>query len=277
MKLHEIKAIVFDLDGTLYEDTHHFRRYAEIIKNRLAPEVQESFMLDYDKAVAGTHTLKIGRIYDAKKDFILIHDNKKVSEGFTWDGTPLAQNFIAELYPNEIDIDMQSILSVGDLWWIPGSIGMHYGLDRSTIHDCFLEVREYMMSEEFVMEPVKDFRETLEYLKSKIKLILLTNSDEPSSETLLKKLGIQHVFHKKIFQGKKPSKTLERFEEIRMEFNLSFNEILSVGDNYMNEIHPVIPLGCKTIYIDNYRIRNKGDADYIVYSISEVVEIIKLI
>jgi FMN phosphatase YigB (HAD superfamily) len=277
MKLNEVKAIVFDLDGTLYEDTHHFKYYAESISRRLPKNLHEKFMLEYNSAVSGKHTLKVGRIYDTEKDLIIEHRTKKVRNAYTWDGEALEKSKVKELYDGEVEIDMQRFISIGDLWWMPGVIGLHYGLHRPEIHSCFLETREYMMSKEFVMHPVQNFKEMLEDLNPYIKLILLTNSPEPDSETILEKLGIEHVFHKKIFQGKKPSKTLERFEEVCKEFNLCFNEILSIGDNYINDILPVKNTGCKTIYIDTYHIGHKEDADYVVYSISEVIHIIKAI
>lgn len=277
MKLNEIKAVVFDLDGTLYEDTHHFRFYAQSISSRLSQELQERFMLEYNSAVSGTHTLKIGRIYDAEKDLIIEHRIKKIVNAYTWDGAVLEKSIIKELYNEEVEIDMQRFISMGDLWWIPGVIGLHYGLDRSEIHSCFLETREYMMSKEFIMHPVQGLKEILEYLHSDIKLILLTNSPEPDSETILRKLGIEYVFHKKIFQGKKPRGTMERFEEVCKDFGLGFNEILSVGDNYINDILPIKNAGCKTIYIDTYHIGNKEDADYVVYNISEMIHIIRTI
>jgi HAD superfamily hydrolase (TIGR01549 family) len=271
----EIKAIVFDLDGTLYEDTHHFKYYAESISNRLPQKLHEKFIFEYDSTVSGSHTLKVGRIYDTEKDFIIEHITKKLKKVYTWDGTVVEKSIVKELYNDTIEIDMQRFISIGDLWWVPGVIGLHYGLNRTDIHACFLETRKYMMSNEFIMKPVKGFKETLEYLNPSIKLILLTNSPEPDSETILKKIDIQHLFHKKIFEGKKPSRTLERFEEVCNEFHLSFNEILSVGDNFINDILPAKKAGCKAIYIDNYHIGNKEDADYVVYSISEMIDIIK--
>jgi FMN phosphatase YigB (HAD superfamily) len=276
MKIGKIKAIVFDLDGTLYEDTHHFRYYAERIKDRLSQEVQEPFMEEYEKAAAGGHTLSIGRIYDAVKDIVLVQKDGKASQAYTWEGNPLETSVIEQLYPSIIEIDMQRFLSVGDLWWIPGSLGIHYGLDRSVTYDCFLETRQYMMSPDFNMSPVNGFKETLMKLHSQLKLILLTNSPKPDSEAILKKLGLDEVFHKKIFQAQKPTMTAVRFEEISEEFNLPFESILSVGDNFINEILPAKKLGCRTIYINAHNVGNKEGADVVVESISEMLQVLNM-
>lgn len=275
MILSKIKVIVFDLDGTLYEDKHHLTHFAEMIRDNLSPKLHENFMIECNNAILGNHLLKIGRIYDAPKDLILISDSKKIIHAYKWDGTCLKKKLLKNLYPGEIEIDIKKIISVEDPLWLIASIGMHYGLDEITSHYVFLQERKYIMSPEFIMHPVDELKETLEYLKTKIKLILLTNSQELSSEAIIKKLGIHHVFSEKIFEGNKPCKTVETFEQIQKKFNLSFNEILSVGDNYMNEILPAKLLGCKTIYIDTYKIRKIKDADYVVQSVSEMINIIK--
>lgn len=274
MNLAEVKAIVFDLDGTVYEDTHHFKYYAERIMNRLPKEINDTFMSQYENAVKGNHTLRVGRIYDVEKDFILVHDIGTIKEIYTWDGNSVDNGQINDLYPSAVEIDMFRFISIGDLWWIPGCIGIHYGLNKPIIHSCFLETREYMMGPDFVMSPVKGFMELLQSLNPKLKLVLLTNSPQPDSDTILQKLGIRDLFHKKIFSAKKPSMSTERFKEISTELNIPLNQILSVGDNLINDILPARKLGCKTIYIDTHNIGRKEDADEVVRSIPGVVEIL---
>ena len=277
MLFKDIKAIVFDLDGTLYEDTHHFEYYAKMISKQLDSTKEDEFMEEYYKAASGNHTLKIGRIYDSVKNLVLVHSQKNITEAYTWDGEPIESSRVKELYPEAVEIDMERYMSVGDPWWIPGSLGIHYGLNKNHTYEAFLQTREYMMSPEFVMSPVKDFKETLVSLRDRVKLILLTNSPQPDSEVILDKLGMADVFHKKIFNGKKPSLTLDRFNMIKDEFNLEFSEILSVGDNFVNEILPLIPLGCKTIYMDYHNISEDNWGDMVVNNISELVTILKKI
>lgn len=277
MDLREVKAMVFDLDGTLYEDTHHFKYYAERIMNKLPQNIHNTFMAEYENAVEGNHTLKVGRIYDVEKDYILVHDNGNVTKIYNWQGGIISDALIAELYPSAIEIEMMRFISVGDLWWVPGCIGIHYGLTKPIIHSCFLETREYMMTPEFVMQPVEGFKELLEDISLSHKLVLLTNSPQPDSDTILEKLGIKNLFHKKIFRAKKPTMTTERFKEISAELEVHFNEILSVGDNLINDILPAKKLGCKTIYIDTHDIGRKEDADEVVKSIPEMVRILSAI
>lgn len=271
METSHIKVIVFDLDGTLYEDTHHFDFYANCLKAKLPSEKKELFERDYQLARNNKHTVKIGRVYDVNKDLILIQIDNIVMEAFDWEGNRLPNNRIQELYSESIAMDLDNMLNIGDLWWVPSSIARHYGLTNSQTYEAFLETREYMMGHEFTMNPVEGLREVLENIKDKVNLVLLTNSPEPDSEAILTKLGLQDVFHKKIFNGQKPRLTKERFKEIKYSFNVDYNEILSIGDNWINEIRPVLPLGCSSIFIDPHNLGREHTADIVVRNIQEVI------
>lgn len=266
------KVIVFDLDGTLYEDIHHFNYYAERLKDKLPSQKQEIFWKEYKLAEQGEHTLRIGRVYDVVKDLVLVQQDGTVKEAYKWDGTPLSTEEIKQLYPQQITIDLESMLSIGDLWWVPACVAFHHGLSGESGHQSFLETRSYMMTPEFDMNKITDFKETLLELKVHgIKLVLLTNSPEPDSEVILTKLDLQTVFDKKIFNGKKPTLTPKRFEEIAHEFNVEYNEILSVGDNWINEILPAQKLGCSTILIDAHHISNNESADIVVETMTQAL------
>lgn len=270
-----IKAIVFDLDGTLYEETAHFVFLANRIERKLPVDKRNDFRRDYSLAVDFKHPLQIGRVYDVDNDLILVQQNEHVTHAYKWDGEPLSKEKIAQLYPQKITYNHHNMLNVGDLWWVPMSIAAHYGLEVALTNQAFLETRDYMMSDQFKMEPIPGLKELLQSIQEQIQLALLTNSPEPDSEVLLQKLGIQHLFHKKIFNGKKPIATKKWFESISKEFNADYSEILSIGDNELNDIRPVSALGCKTIYIDTHDLKNSTSAHYVVNKMGEALPIIQ--
>lgn len=271
------KVIVFDLDGTLYEDTHHFDYHAERLKIRLPQDKQPLFELDYQAVKNKSHPLRIGRIFDCNKDLILVQLDDRIQEAYKWSGEKLPRETVQELYPDPIELNLVTMLSIGDPWWIPISIAAHYGLSSRECYDGFLETRAYMMTPEFKMEIIEDFKETLEAVRQKRKLVLLTNSPEPDSEAILHKIGLHHVFDLKIFNGSKPIQTLKHFEHIKEFFGVSYEEIISIGDNWMNEIRPVRSLGCSTIFIDTHRLGDDTIADMVVHSIKEVIPFLKKI
>src|SRR5690606_4423892 len=98
--------VIFDLDGTLYEDTEHFQYYAELLKKQLNKDVQERFMHEYEKMVAGNHIVSIGKVYDVLRDYILKIDMdfSNVLSAWTWDGQPLEIEEIKKIYQTPIQL-----------------------------------------------------------------------------------------------------------------------------------------------------------------------------
>jgi FMN phosphatase YigB (HAD superfamily) len=270
-----VKAIVFDLDGTLYEETHHFEYYAEQVAKRLREEDQHRFWEDYRAVLSGRHPLRIGSVYDAGEDLILFLQNGIVNEAYRWDGKKLDEEEVKKIYPERVTIDLDRLFSIGDFWWVPSSIGRHYGLTNEDTYAAFLETREWMMGPDFAMNGVPGLAETLEQLKNRTVLILMTNSPEPDSEAILQKLRIAHMFDHKIFQAGKPIKTASHLQTIRDRYHIQYEEMISIGDNLENDILPARRLGCRTIFIDAYGLAKQGDADVIVASMSECVPVLR--
>lgn len=270
-----IKVIVFDLDGTLYEETEHFDYYAEQVAKRLKTADRPRFWDDYRAVLAGRHPLRIGTVYDTKEDLILQLEEGDVREVRRWSGELLPAADVKAAYPRPVAIDLDRFFSIGDLWWVPSSIGRHYGLANADTYAAFLETREWMMGTEFQMNGVPGLAETLAQLREKAALVLMTNSPEPDSEAILRKLGLADVFHYKIFQAAKPVKTVAHLEAIRARFGVEYKQMLCVGDNIGNDIAPARRLGCRTMLIDAYGLAKPGDADVIVASTSACVPVLR--
>ncbi|MBB6284802.1 HAD family hydrolase [Geobacillus subterraneus] len=270
-----IKVIVFDLDGTLYEETEHFNYYAEQVAKRLQETERPPFWNDYRAVLAGRHPLRIGSVYDTKEDLILQLEKGAVREAHRWSGEQLEARAAEALYPGAVTIDLDRFFSIGDLWWVPSSIGRHYGLTNEDTYAAFLETREWMMGPEFNMKGAPGLAETLAKLREKTALVLMTNSPEPDSEAILRKLGLAAVFHYKIFQAAKPVKTVAHLEAIRARFGVEYKQMLCVGDNVGNDILPARQLGCQTMLIDAYGLAKPDDADVIVASTSACVPVLR--
>ena len=270
-----VKVVVFDLDGTLYRDTKHFDYYANKIKEKLKRDVQTKYLEEYRQAVFGEHVVKIGSIYDSELDLVLYLNDTTVVKAFDWNNNEIGSNYIKEHYSAPITIDMDRFMSVGDLWWVPSSIGKHYGLTGEDTYDAFLRTRDYMMTDGYDIEPIEGLADMVRSIKEKVDIVLMTNSPEPDSMVIIEKLGLAGVFPTRIFNAKKPVKTLERFDSICSQFNVKPTNILSIGDNLLNEITPIRKLGGKTIFIDFHNIANKNSADIVVKNLEDSFDALK--
>jgi len=275
MSFKNIKVVVFDLDGTLYRDTKHFDYYANKIKEKLNKDVQEKYIYEYNQAVSGNHVIKIGSVYDAELDLVLYLDDSTVVSAYNWSNTEIDSSFIEEHYPNPIIIDMDRFMSIGDLWWVPSSIGKHYGLTGEDTYDAFLRTRDYMMTDSYDIDPIEGLADVIKSIKKKVDIVLMTNSPEPDSLVIIEKLGLKGIFPTRIFNAKKPVKTLARFDSICSQFNVKPTDILSIGDNLLNEITPIRKLGGKTIFIDFHGIANKDSADIVVTNLEDSFDMLK--
>ena len=98
-------------------------------------------------------------------------------------------------------------------------------------------------------EPTEEFIDTLEYLKSKYDLVILSNWFTLSQENRLKGMGIDKYFSKRIYTDvikNKPNK--EAFLEAVKPYNI--DECIMIGDNPETDIIGAENIGMKTILIN---------------------------
>lgn len=272
----EARLIVFDLDGTLYDDTHHFDVYARLIQAGLAANVQAAFWHDYEQAKEGAHpALRVGTLYHVAHDLVLHLRAGRVVRALRWDGQELDQAQCRELFPEPVQVDHETVLNVGDLWWVPSAISAHYGGDRQQGYQAFLKVRDIMAGEDFAIRPIPGLRDALLSLKGKVTLVLATNSPQPDSEAILRKVGLEDVLDKAYFRSNKPGGLLPIFNELLETYSLEPTQILSVGDNLVNEILPLRSLGARTVFIDPHGFGESEDADLIVRTMTELLPVLQ--
>ncbi|GAF21610.1 hypothetical protein JCM19047_1299 [Bacillus sp. JCM 19047] len=270
----DVDLVIFDLDGTLYEDTDHFDYYADTLAKELSEETQERFFTDYKEMKKGNHIVSIGKAYDVKNDYVIEVDPFKghVKKVHRWDGEEVSATEWENLYPSPVSYDFDQLIAIGDGWWLPNVAARHYGIsDPQPAYDA---TKEYMATEHFSLTVIEGLREGLLSLKEKKSVVLLTNSTEDDVERLLHLLQLEGVFHEVITSARKPQYTKQRFEEIIARYNTSPEKTLSIGDNYLNEIIPAQTLGMKSIYIDlEEGAMTFGDVK--VRSISNLIEQMK--
>jgi FMN phosphatase YigB (HAD superfamily) len=267
-----IRVIVYDLDGTVYDDTRHFEIYSRLIQEQLPPDVREVFWQDYAATVAGHHpALAIGCFYDRERDLVLRLKGGKVARVLRWDGAEVDAAQWREWYPGVVEPDHQRIMNVGDLWWVPTAVSAHYGGISDRHHQCFLRMREIMADESFDIRPIPGFRDLVLALKGKAIQVLATNSPQPDSEAILTKVGLRGLLDGHYFQSNKPVGLKRILAELAGIYGCGMDAILSIGDNLVNEITPARALGCQTVFIDPHGLGDADDADLVVRDMAELM------
>jgi FMN phosphatase YigB (HAD superfamily) len=276
LDLAKVRVIVYDLDGTVYDDTRHFAIYAREIQSFLPADEQEAFWADYTQVVEGRHpALHIGTFYDVRHDLVLETRDGLVRRALHWDGSEIPPVLRQQLYPGTVQPDNQEIINVGDLWWVPSAVSLHYSGESENHGIAFLRVREIMSDPEFHMRPIPALAETIAALKGRFYQVLATNSPEPDSRAILSKVGLIGLFDAMYFRSNKPAGLQAIFAGLAERNGVGMDGVLSVGDNLVNEIAPARAMGCQTVFIDPHAMSETGDADLIVTSMAELIPLLR--
>ncbi|MFO7173424.1 MAG: HAD family hydrolase [Bacillota bacterium] len=277
VQLGQVRAVIWDLDGTLYEDTHHFDYYADRLAEALPPERRQAFHEAYRLARDGGHALRVGTLYDTVRDRILTVRGGAVVEVRTWAGEVLAPEVWREDYPAPVAVDHQRLYNVGDVWWLCAACAAHFGLSREETLAAFLATREYMTRPEFRLSPVPGLAETLAALRrAGVVQVLATNSPRPDSEILLEKLGLAGAFDLCFFETYKPAGMARVLSALTEKYGIPVTAVLGVGDNYLNDLDPIARAGGQTIFIDPHGVGSQGPCTCRVQRVADVVRLLQL-
>ncbi|MGP4070726.1 HAD family hydrolase [Halobacillus sp. B29] len=247
----QAECLIFDLDGTLYEDTDHFEYYAHLLQQRASIENRPNVKQDYHKVLAGKHPLQIGKVYDVEEDVILTVDpfSNKVRKVETWRGEVWTKSRTEKTYPDSLTYDLEKQIALGDGWWLPFSIARHYGVSAEEVRECYGQTKEYMVSGQFSLTKTKGLRDALLKWRKEKRLVLITNSEAHDVDHILNRIDLTDMFHERISSAAKPLHTTELFQTLLRNGKYTAGSVISIGDNFMNEIAPALALGMRAIWI----------------------------
>ncbi|MFN2364387.1 MAG: HAD family hydrolase, partial [Halarsenatibacteraceae bacterium] len=147
-----------------------------------------------------------------------------------------------------------------------------YGL-KST-ETCYLKTKAWINNNDDFLQPIPGLREALENLQREKTILLATNSDAQDTESILSNLNLKGVFQEIYTSCNKPEKSYQLFKDIMEKYECSSEQLISIGDNYLNEIGPVIQLGGEAVLIDREAAFSKEDiSGQIIDSIEDLIPI----
>jgi FMN phosphatase YigB (HAD superfamily) len=266
------ELLIFDLDGTLYEDTDHFDYYASLLQKRLPSDKQKLFIEEYQSMKDGRHIVAIGKAYDSNKDSVITIDplTIKATAVHDWDGREWSNDEVFEIYKGELQFDFDNIIAIGDGWWLPYSTARHFGLTSKDTQECYNATKEFMVTDEFQLTKTPGLKKGLHTLKQDKELVLITNSDKDDVKRLLNELDLEGIFDRIVSSALKPKNTKKHFELLMEEYRLAPEKTVSIGDNFINEIAPALSLGMKALYIQPHLKSSTHESLSVVRSLADV-------
>ncbi len=262
----EGKLLIFDLDGTLYEDTDHFDYYCRLMQKRVPDDKKEAFWNTYEDMKSGKHPVAIGKVYDIQNDASVTVDpmTLQVTKVTSFDGQEWPEDKVNKEFSGELIYDFERLIAIGDGWWLPYATAMHFGLKQADTWECYNATKEYMVTDQFKLTKTPGLKEALVRLREEKKLVLLTNSEKEDVNRLLNELELEGIFHALYTEGEKPLKTKEKMQHILEKFEIQPHEAVSIGDNFINEIAPALLMGLNAVYIQPNRTEVEHDNLHIV-------------
>lgn len=266
------KLVIFDLDGTLYEDTDHFDHYAELLVEKVAGDKKSSFKETYESMKKGEHTVSIGKAYDVLHDSILTLDpiSLDIVEVQNWDGSSWSNEEIENTFKDQLIFDFENMIAIGDGWWLPYVAARHFGVTVEDTYKCYTKTKDFMVTDDFQLTKTPGLKEGLKQLKEQTKIVLVTNSEPDDVGRLLTELELDGLFDDITTVAQKPVQTKPILLGLMEKYGVKPEETLSIGDNFINEIAPALALGMNTLYIQPHGTSVEHEKLQVIKSMADV-------
>ncbi|WKA55377.1 HAD family hydrolase [Planococcus shixiaomingii] len=260
----DINVLIFDMDGTLYQDYSFMGRYIrKMMKESYSDnEIEETVALAYD-ILEGKKPIKLGYLYDPEQLVFHSHQDLTPVTSYDWNGIEIEKTESGE----------NPLAYIGDPWGIAHLMAIKKKISMETVKKAFNDVRSEMLMEAYCIVKRTDLFDEIKKLDNK-KAILMTNSPLPTGQEFVDFLGIGDVFDEFYFDGKKPHGIKELMDRLLAE-GYQPEEILSIGDHPWNDLYPVRKAGGHTCLISQYEHDDTTKWSVSVKTIDELVDVVR--
>ncbi|HVA92851.1 MAG TPA: HAD family hydrolase [Chloroflexota bacterium] len=239
--------VIFDLDGTLYEDPRVYNRYARELSRFLPNGRRAAFLADWRHARAGRGAARVGMGSDRGRDRLFRFVGDTISGFVDWQEHDLPPENQA-IPRSDTPLFGGDRVFIGDHWGLPDVLAIHYGVQQEDRAAAFLTTRAWMSGDHYRLA-APELRTTLEALQTAgARLAALSNSPADTVDDVLRRLGVRDLFATVSASANKPAGLVRFLQE-----HGAGERVLCVGDHYVNEIAPALLLGCHALYIDRHR------------------------
>jgi FMN phosphatase YigB (HAD superfamily) len=260
----DIKVMIFDMDGTLYQEDTYLRRFLTyILEDQYSDEQIKKVIGEAYDILKGEHFVSLGHYYDFTTNSIFTHNELIPNSAYSWEGQKLEHEHSSD----------SRLFYIGDPWEIAFLLGKRLGISEEVKNKAFSRVRAEMLTADYAIPKSEKLMEALKNIDMDIK-ILITNSPFESGEVFLEFLEVLPYFDETIYDGKKPGGTEQTIKRL-MKKGYKPEEILSIGDNPKNDLHPARKIGARTVFISDYRNIDQTPWDYKVKNIDELVSFLQ--
>ncbi|KIL43077.1 HAD family hydrolase [Jeotgalibacillus campisalis] len=253
----EVKVIIFDLDGTMYQqETFHRLYLAYALEGSMWEKEYDRLLLGMEEIFSNQALFKMGHYYTN-----VDQEYETVEEVLDFTGS-------------ETLSDEESFIYGGDAWSLLNILTARLGIDENKRRSAFIRVRKQMLGgEESIIssQTLTAAIKNLEYIKRKV---LMTNTHAQSGHEFIEYLNITSLFDEIYLDAKKPDGMQEVIKSLLIREKVQPHEILSIGDHPWNDLLPAKKLGCKTLLVTPFQLADPSQWDGVVTSSDELAVVL---
>lgn len=261
-----VKAIIFDLDGTLYQENEImcYDLIREFVKGSPYEPLADEMIEAVNEILEGKWELKCGHFVE-----------KKPVEGEVSVKNLLNVPSVSGLSRDNVYdyFDRKKYSHIGDGCTLAMFIGHRLNLSSAEFWIRFNRVRKKMLipgcgpgRSGLVIAMMNQLRD------AGIRLLLCTNSSHKNSNDLLLQLGLLDRFDEVIHDAHKPAGLADRIELLKKYEGLQPEEILLVGDQGYNDLFMGYQMGTRTMLVSDNVIDDGIPWTYRVHTVEEMAE-----
>ena len=259
--MEHIKTVVFDLDGTIYQNNRFHPDYIHFLLEGTPYESWKQPLISFiDEVFAGKH-LVMNDYYcstplcaDRFEDYIAALEGARIP-GLTF----------------ETSIARDDSIFLGDAWAVVSLIGSTLGLIQNGRGNEVYKKTGDNMSEDGMVGNMRLKAAILE-LGKHYETVLLTNSYEQTALDFLAQLNFSGVFTKIVYSAHKPFGLVENLTRFCPQLAEQPETFLTIGDHAFNDLMPLQRLGAKALWINPFDHVHEADADLTVHTLDELAE-----
>lgn len=259
-----MKTVIFDLDGTIYQNKVFHRDYIHYLMEGTDKASWESALIDFIEDTFSGKGLVMNRFYyntqiDATSpEEFLSALKKQICPPFTYKEALIQTN----------------ALYLGDAWAVVTLIGAVLGLIAEGRGDeLYYRIRKQMELDGMQGNPY--LKDAIIDLSKRCNVILMSNSYEATAKEFLRQLDYENVFPRICCSANKPFDMISNLKKIDPAIFEHPDTILSIGDHAFNDLMPIAQIGGQTVWMNSYTNITESNWDLELDSLDKLAAYLK--
>lgn len=261
--MNNIKVIICDLDGTLYQDEHYYKRFlSHLLKGSVFEGEEALIQAKADAILEGKDKFLLGHFYDRTSDLT----GKTLEERLAIEPIVNTEGHFEAYLERKYGF-------IADGWSVVFMLANQLGIAKEVVDAAFAKVREEMLMPEYAIEVNEQLIQVLGKLAQYTEgMYMLTNTARPEAIDFTKYIHLEDKFNVIQYGADKPFGLMELLPNILKEHQIEGSEILAIGDHGYNDLYPVKAIGGHTILTSPYMIHDHVDWSVRVHTLGQLKE-----